>query len=134
MSERVYHLANDAIASVAVEGRIERVDQPVMCLAAALMFTPGLLIVRDVVGDDCATIGLRTCKDLIVADPGVAARVLRLTDGDDVESALAQLERDRRRPHLVEQQPHAAVATASACRSRSAASSSIWMRSSMSAG
>ncbi len=101
MSERIYHLANDAIATVAIEGWVERVDQPLMGLAATLMFTPGLLIVRDVVGDDCATIILRTRKDLIVADPGLAARALRLTYCDDVESALAQLERDRWRPHLV---------------------------------
>jgi hypothetical protein len=45
--------------------------------------------------DDCATIVLRTRKDMIVADPGVAACVFRLADGGDVESALAQLERDR---------------------------------------
>jgi hypothetical protein len=134
MSERVYQLANDAIASVAIEGRVKRVDQSVMCLAAAFMGTSGLLVVRDVVGQDCATIVLRTRKDLIVADPGVAARVLGLADGDNVESALSQLERDRRRSHLVEQQPHAAGATVSACRSRSAASTSIWMRSSMSLG
>lgn len=89
MVERVDHLADDAIASVAVEGWVERVDQPMVCLALAPMFTPGLLVVCDVVGDDCATVVLRACKDLIVADPGVAACVLRLTDGDDVESTLA---------------------------------------------
>ena len=89
MVERVYHLANHTIASVAVEGRVERVGQPMVCLASALMFSPGLLVVCDVVGDDCATVVLRACKDLIVADPGVAARVLGLTDGDDVESMLA---------------------------------------------
>jgi hypothetical protein len=62
MSERVYHLANDAIASVAVEGRVERVDQPVMCLSAALMGTSSLLVVRDVVGDDRETVVLSTLK------------------------------------------------------------------------
>jgi len=101
MGERVDHLADDAPASVTVEGWVERVEQPMMGLAAVLPAASGLLVVRDVVGDDRTAVVLRARKDLIVADPGVVPCVRWLADRDHVESALAQLERDRRRPHLV---------------------------------
>ena len=124
-------------AVVAAEVPVTRVDDrdPVL---AHQRGTSGLLVVSDVVRHDRTAILLRTRKDMIVADPGVAARVRRLADRDHVEVAL---ERDRRRPHLVQEQLHAADWAAGVggwesktCRSRSAACSFIQMRSSMSSG
>jgi hypothetical protein len=42
-------------------------------------------------------------EDLIVGDARVAARVRGLVDRDDVEAALAELDGDHRRPHLIEE-------------------------------
>lgn len=102
------HLADDALAFVSIEGWIERVNETVVGLAATFPLASGVLIVCDVVGDDRVAVVLCARKDLVVADPRVAARVRRLVDRDRLQATLAQLECDRRCPHLVQQQPHAA--------------------------
>jgi hypothetical protein len=60
VGERVDDLADDALATMTVEGRVERVDEPMMGLASALPVVSHLLEVRDVVGDDRTTTVLRS--------------------------------------------------------------------------
>ena len=79
-----------------------------MDLTLTLVIASGLLEVGDVVGDDRTAVPLRSREDLIVGNPSIAAGLRQFGDCDNIEVALAQLERNRRRPHLVQQQPHAA--------------------------
>src|SRR5437763_7813386 len=65
LRERLHHLADDGVASMAVEGRVERIDDPVMAVAAALPISPRLLVIGDVVGDDGSAVVLGAGKHLI---------------------------------------------------------------------
>lgn len=88
MGKRVHHLPDHTLATMTVEGGIECIYEPVVGLAATFPIASGLLIVRDVVGDDPAAVVLRASEDLIVADTGVTTGMYGLTDRDHVEIAL----------------------------------------------
>lgn len=92
------------------------------------------LIVGDVVGDDRAPVLLGALEHGLARDAAEASVVLTLLGGDDVVAALAQLERDRRRPYLVEQEPQPEASLASVCSAARWSSSFRSMRASTSSG
>lgn len=51
MLESTHHLADHGVATVAVERRIERVDDAVMNRATRLPVAPGPLVVGDIIRD-----------------------------------------------------------------------------------